>query len=128
MRILVFAAALASFATCAFAEEVSAKPAAEAKAPAEQKVATGAMRAPRPGFDRAKYEERMKIRRAEQKAKVIELLKAQGIEDEAKVAEMAEAIEKIYSRPSRPQRPAGMRNERRPGAPSAGEQPNTPKK
>ena len=123
MRILVFAAALASFATCAFAEEVTAKPAEEAKAPAEQKTAVGTARIPRPGFDRAKYEERLKQRRAEQKAKVIELLKAGGVEDEAKAKEMAEAIEKIYSRP---QRSAGSRD-RRPPLPGPRAQPPAPK-
>ena len=48
-----------------------------------------------------------------------ELLTANGVADEAKANEVAEAIEKIYSRP---QRPAGMRD-RRPPLPGPRAQP-----
>ena len=125
MRTLAFTAAMVVSAACAFAAEDAAKPAtelktaAELKAEAENKPASGALRVQRPGFDRAKFEERLKQRRAEQKAKVVELLKANGVADEAKANEVAEAIEKIYSRP---QRPAGMRD-RRPPLPGPRAQP-----
>ena len=111
MKKLVLAVALATLAFGVSAAEDAAKPVQEQKA-AEQAV--DRFQRP-PVFDRAKFEERMKKRRAEQKAKVVEILKANGIADEAKANEVADAIEKVYVRQSRAPRPANVPNGQRPG-------------
>ena len=115
MKRLIIAIALTTLAAGVFAAEEAAKPEKDAK---QTEAVAG--RPQRGGFDRAKFEEHMKKRRAERRSKVVEILKANGIADEAKVNEVADAIEKVYSRPQRPPRPMGMRP--RPGRPAKGEQ------
>ena len=115
MKKLLFAAVLAAAASCSFAAEPAEAPAAPA-APAKTVEKAERPARPRPAFDRAKFEERMRQRKAERDAKVIEAIKAAGITDEAKAKELAEQIEKIYARPQRPHRMPGGPRGRKPGA------------
>ena len=115
MKKLIAIAAVATLATGAFAEDTAAAPAAETPAaPAAAEAAKP--QAPR-GFDRAKYEERMKQRRLEQKAKVVEILTAAGVPAE-KADATAEEIEGVY-RPQRRPRSQGKRPPRPPRRPGA---------
>ena len=97
MKHLIVAAFIATSAFGVFAQETQVPASAD-----RPKTAVRGSRA-YPPFDRAKFEERMKQRRAEVQAKVITLLKAAGVADE-KTAELAAEIDKVY----RPQRPQGM--------------------
>ena len=121
MKKLVIALSLSALALGACAEGEAAKPANEQKA-----AEAVAGRAQRQGFDRARFEEYMKKRRAERRNKVVEILKSNGIADEAKANEVADAIEKLYARPQRPPRPAG--NGQRPGRRVPSEQAPVPAK
>ena len=111
MKTLI-AAAVCALAVGAFAAETE-KPAEAAAAPAAEAAKAAKPLAPR-GFDRAKYEERMKQRKLERKAKVTALLTEAGLPAE-KAEATAEAIDEVYtSRPKRPVRP-----NRKPGAKKA---------
>ena len=99
MKKLMFAAAIAAMTFGLTAEEAKPEATAPAPAAAEAKPAKPA----RPQFDRAKFEERMKERKAAQKAKIVEILKNYGMAEE-KAGECAEEIMQA-GRPQRPQRP-----------------------
>ena len=115
MKKLLFAAAFVAVACGSFAAESAAAPAAPVEPAKAVEKAEGAVRQ-RPAFDRAKFEERMRQRKAERDAKVLEAIKAAGITDEAKAKELAEQIEKLYARPQRPHRMPGGPRVRKPGA------------
>ena len=102
MKKLMFVAALAVVASGAYAEE-AAPATVPADAPKAVEVAKPTRQ--RPAFTRAKFEEHMKQRREERKAKVLEAIKAAGIADETKAKELVETIDKLYARPMRPMRP-----------------------
>lgn len=105
----LIAAAVCALAVGAFADET--EKVAEAAAPAQVEAAAKP-HAPR-GFDRAKYEERIKQRKLERKAKVVALLAEAGVPAE-KAEATAEAIDEVYTRrPQRPPRPP--RPPRKPG-------------
>ena len=115
MKKLLFAAAFAAVASGSFAADSAEAPAAPAETAKIVEKAEKAVRQ-RPAFDRSKFEERMRQRKAERDAKVIEAIKAAGITDEAKAKELAEQIEKIYTRPQRPHRMPGGPRGGKPGA------------
>ena len=104
MKKLVLAAAVAAMTPGAFAEAAAPAVPAEASKNVEA-VNPGKGVRQRHQFDRAKFEERMKQRRADRLVKVVEAVKAAGITDEAKAKELAETIDKLYARPMRPPRP-----------------------
>ena len=105
MKKLMFSAALAAMAFGAVADGKAPEAAAEAPKAAEAAKSERV----RPAFDRAKFEERMNQMRAERTEKVVAAIKAAGITDEAKAKELAETIDKLYSRPRRQMRPRQTR-------------------
>ena len=105
MKTLI-ATAISAMAMGVFAAE--AENAAQPAVPPPAQEAVAQPQAPQ-GFDRAKFEERMKQRRLERKAKVVAILTAAGIPAE-KVDATAEEIDGVYTR--RP--PRGPRPPRRP--------------
>ena len=88
-----------------YADEAASSAAVAADASAPKAVEAAKPVRQRPAFNRAKFEDQLKQRRAERMAKVVEAVKAAGIADEAKAKELAESIDKIYARPMRPPRP-----------------------
>lgn len=117
MKRLVVAAAIAALSAGVFAAEEGDAP----KAGEEVQAAAGAharsARMPGGQFDRAKFEERMKKRMEERRAKVADILKAAGLAED-KVSGAVEEIDKVYTRrpPQRPARPGaqGMKPRRPP--------------
>lgn len=117
MKKLIAMAAVVTLAAGAFAEDNAEAP--KEKTPAAQVAAAAKLRSPH-GFDRAKFEERMKQRRLELMKKVTDILVAAGIPAE-KAGATAEEIDGVYMR--RPQRgprlPHGKRLPRPPRKPDA---------
>ena len=115
------AAAVAAMSACLFAADGEAAPkAGEGAQPAPQ-AAEAAPRPARPAgmrFNRAAFEERMKKRQEERRAKVAEILKAAGLPED-KVAAAVDEIDKVYTkRPAqRPPRPGAPNGQRRRPAP-----------
>ena len=108
MKRLVVAAAIAALSAGVFAAEGDDAP----KAGEEVQAAETPARRPRgPGmqFDRAKFEERMKKRGEERRAKVADILKAAGLAED-KVGGAVEEIDNVYARrpPQRPVRPGAQ--------------------
>ena len=116
MKRLIVAAAIAALSAGVFAAEEGDAPKAAEEA---QAAGVSARSAKMPGgqFDRAKFEERMKKRMEERRAKVADILKAAGLAEE-KVGGAVEEIDKVYTRrpPQRPARPGaqGMKPRRPP--------------
>lgn len=100
MKTLI-ATALSALAVGVFAAE--AENAAQAAVPPPAQEAAANPQAPR-GFDRAKFEERMKQRRLERTKKVVDILVSAGVPAE-KAAAAAEEIDSVYVRPPRRPRP-----------------------
>ena len=98
MKKLMFAAAIAAMTFGLTAEEAKPEATAPAPAAAEAKPAKPA----RPQFDRAKFEERMKERKAAVKARAVEVLKKYGLDD-AKADACYEELQQAL-RPPRPDR------------------------
>lgn len=121
MKKLVISVAVLSVAAFACVAE-------EAAAPAPQPAQAAVQASQRPKFDRAKFEERMRQRRAEMRARVTEILRAAGVADEKKAEALAEEIDQVYTarpqRPQRPEGPRGMRGPRPSKAPAAQPAPN----
>lgn len=118
MKRLMVAAAVAAMSACLFAADGEAAPKAGEGA---QQAAEAAPRAARPagmGFNRAAFEERMKKRQEERRAKVAEILKAAGLPED-KVAAAVDEIDKVYTRrpAHRPPRPGAPNGQRRRPAP-----------
>lgn len=106
MKKLIAIAAISTIAVGAFADD-------GAEAPKEAAAAPVAAEAEKPhtppAFDRAKYEERMKQRSLERKAKVVEILAKAGVPAE-KAEATADEIDGVYTRrPPRRPAPHGMR-------------------
>lgn len=118
MKKLIAIAAVSVMAVGSFADDGAAAP---KEAPATPVAAEAAKPQTPPSFDRAKYEERMKQRKLERKAKVVAILTAAGVPAE-KVDATAEEIDGLYTRrpPRRPMpqgmRPPRQRPPRKPGA------------
>jgi len=108
MKRLIAAAAVAAMAAVAFADNVAADP---KETPAAPVAAEAAKQQTPPTFDRAKFEERMKQRKLERKAKVVAILTAAGIPAE-KVEAIAEEIDGVYTR--RPPRRSAAQGARPP--------------
>ena len=116
MKRLMVAAAIAAMSAGLFAAEGDGAPKA-ADGAVEAQAAASARRARHAGapFDRAKFEERMKKRQEERRAKVAEILKSAGVAED-KVEATVDEIDKLYARrpPQRPERSP----RRRPPAPA----------
>lgn len=112
-KLMITVMLLAASAVC-FAEEANTHATPKAEAPKVEAPKVAAPRAVRPKFDRAKFEERMKARKAEREAKVIEVLKKYGLDDE-KAKACADELSKLRQRPprmpARPQAPAEKKAE-----------------
>ena len=90
MKKLIAIAAVSVMTAGAFADDGAAAPKEAPAAPAAAEAATPQTPPP---FDRAKFEERMKQRKLERKAKVVSILTAAGIPAD-KVEAVAEEIER----------------------------------
>jgi len=112
MKRLMVAAAIAAMSAGLFAAEGDGAPKADGAAEAQAVEAAPARRARHAGapFDRAKFEERMKKRHEERRAKVAEIIKSAGVAED-KVAATVDEIDKLYARrpPQRPERPPRRR-------------------